>query len=366
MTMKLRASLLAAIAMLLLAPGATSAHAAAPTFTQRYLAAVVNPDGSVTGRATISASAATTVGTYGIWVRGTTGNKPGVAYRTNVQIATNGTSISGSNHYPAGTYTYGVYVVNAGKSTTVGSTLTFTVPPPPRAVLFEDDFNGPSGQSFDHAKWQDWSACTYHASAAYGNIRCGDTETLDGSGHLRIPADPTNGSSLSTATKFSFVYGEVAAWIKVPAADGYWPAFWTLNSEQTCCSAKTLPVGELDIMEQYTTWDNFYNRAFHNWNGDSTWHGGIATCGGVDLTAGFHKYSARLEPGKVTYFFDDVQCGRTIDKALGDGKQYAFGPDLLDPNWLILTLAVGGAGGQQNPATVPVEMLVDRVEVRSL
>ena len=239
-------------------------------------------------------------------------------------------------------------------------------PEPASNLLFVDDFTGPAGQSFDRTKWQDWSACTYHSSAAFGNIRCGDTESLDGQGHLKIPASPTAGSAISTAGKFDFVYGEVSAWIKVPAQDGYWPAFWTLNAEQSCCAAKTLPVGELDIMEQYTTWDTLYHRAVHNWNGDRTWHGGDAVCGNVDLTAGFHKYTVRVEPSRLTFFFDDQQCGRTITPDLGDGKPYAFGPGLMDPNFLILDLAVGGASGQQNPATQPAVMLVDRVEVRSL
>jgi beta-glucanase (GH16 family) len=171
---------------------------------------------------------------------------------------------------------------------------------------------------------------------------------------------------LSTATKFGFVYGEMSAWIKVPAADGYWPAFWSLNSEPDCCATKTLPVGELDVMEQYTTWDTLYHRAFHNWNGSQTWHGGDAVCGNVNLTTAYHRYTARVEPGQVTFFFDGQQCGRTISKTIGAGAPYAFGPDLLDPNFLILSVAVGGASGQQNPATQPAIMLVDRVEVRGL
>jgi len=241
-----------------------------------------------------------------------------------------------------------------------------TAAPASGRVLFEDDFSAARGTSFDHTKWQDWSACSYHSSAAFGRIMCGDSETHDGQGHLQIPATPTAGSALSTATKFGFVYGQASAWIKVPASDGYWPAFWTLNAEPTCCAAKTLPVGELDVMEQYTTWDTLYHRAFHAWNNDQTWHGGIATCGNVDLTAAFHKYSVRVEPGRVTYFLDNVQCGQPITKELGQGRPYPFVPDLMDPNFLILDLAVGGAGGAQKPATQPAVLLVDRVEVRAL
>lgn len=268
-----------------------------------------------------------------------------------------------------------VGVASDGKADCV---LTFRAPAAPAqpvptpgpstgALLFADDFNGASGQSFDHTKWQDWSSCTYHASAAYGNIKCGDNETLDGLGHLQIPATPNSGSALSTANKFGFVYGEVSAWIKNPAADGYWPAFWTLNAEPGCCSEKTLPVGELDVMEGYTTWDTLYHRGVLQWNrGDAGWASQDTVCGNIDLTTGFHKYTARVEPGQISFLFDGQPCGTSVKSTDGNGKPYNFGPELTDPNFLILDLAVGGAGGQQNPATQPATMLVDRVEVRAL
>ncbi len=248
--------------------------------------------------------------------------------------------------------------------------LTVTAPPATAAagdLLFVDTFNGPAGP-FDSTKWKDWSYCSFNPAAAYGRIQCGDNEKLDGKGHLVIPAMPDRGSALSTANRFSFTYGTVSAWIKVPRNDGYWPAFWTLNNG---LDGIERPLGgEIDVMEQYTSWDDEYHRGVHNWNGnawDQSW-GGVddpTRCSnGADLTTGFHKYSARVEPGKITFFFDDVQCGEPVTTAMGNGKPWTFGPDIMDPNFLILTLAVGGA--DQAPATRGARMLVNRVEVRSI
>jgi hypothetical protein len=71
-----------------------------------------------------------------------------------------------------------------------------------------------------------------------------------------------------------------------------------------------------------------------------------------------------IEPGKVSFYFDDVKCG--TDYVKDPTKPWGYAPDVTRPNWLILDLAVGGCGGCQPPATQNATMLVDRVEVRSL
>ena len=64
-------------------------------------------------------------------------------------------------------------------------------------------------------------------------------------------------------------------------------------------------------------------------------------------------------PGKITYYLDDVEVGSTT-KAAAPGP-WPWGPDVMRPNFLILDLAIGGAG--QPAPTAPAVMLVDRVEV---
>lgn len=236
------------------------------------------------------------------------------------------------------------------------------------SILFEDDFTGPAGSSFDTTKWHEYSACGYNSSAAYGDIKCGEDETLDGSGHLIIPATPTRGQSLMTGDNFKFVYGTMSAWIKTPAQVGYWPAFWSLNNNAN--GQNVIPVGEVDALEGYTTWNNVYHATAHNHTSNPATQrsAGDHRCAenlNINLSSAYNKYSAKIEPNKITFYFNDVQCGAAFVNDPAEGKAWAFGPTVTRGNWLILTLAVGGAGGQQLPATGPAQMLVDRVEVRS-
>lgn len=233
-------------------------------------------------------------------------------------------------------------------------------------VLFSDDFSGPAGASFDPDKWQEWSACTYNGSAAYGNIGCGAPETLDGRGHLQIPATPRRGASLSTATRFAAQYGTFSASIKTPAQVGYWPAFWTLNNSPD--GHDLLPLGEADVFEGYTTWPTVAHHGAHTWNGEQSWSSDDdrSCTGGADLSAAFHRYAMKVEPGRITFYFDQKQCGTVATAVAGEGKPYGFGPSVGRGNWMLLTLAVGGAGGQQQPATQDAVMLVDSVMVTAL
>lgn len=245
-----------------------------------------------------------------------------------------------------------------------GKTVMFGSSPPTSTILFEDDFNGPSGSKFDTTKWHEYSACGYNSTAAYGLIQCGESETLDGQGHLVLSATPTRGQSLMTGDNFRFAYGTASAWIKMPPQAGYWPAFWTLNNNIKSPDAN--PVGEIDINESYTTWLDSYHAGVHNHdtNANLAVNGGPDYIGlpGTDISSGYHKYTAKVEPNKITFYYDDVQKGQPVVPVAG--KTWAFGPNVARGNWLILTLAVGGADGQQTPASQNARMLVDRVEVR--
>jgi hypothetical protein len=245
----------------------------------------------------------------------------------------------------------------------------FADTPSQGAVLFEDDFTG-AAASAPGSAWYDYSACTYDSSAAFGLIQCGDNETLDGSGHLQVPATPTTGSAIRT--HFTAQYGTFSAWVKLPAEEGYWPAFWTLNNDPAGGTATTTaPVGEVDAME---TWTKFSHQnpglskaLGHTWTGSSStdYHSPDNTCSTSGaLDGAFHKYSAKIEPGKVSYYVDDVQCGQNYVK--DTSKIWGLGPDVSRGNFLILDLAIGDAGGQQAAPTANATMLVDRVEVRAL
>jgi beta-glucanase (GH16 family) len=253
----------------------------------------------------------------------------------------------------------------AGPSSTPATTegaaspATATPQPPagPAGPAFSDDFNGPAGAAPDPGKWVDYGpGCG--GLGDWGNIACGTNERLDGQGHLVIPATPSSGSGLQTEGKFGFVYGTMSAWIRIPAQSGYWPAFWSLNGTQ----AGSELTGEIDTTESYTTWPGSTSTT-HGWKGGThLWDSPAVVAGDkADLSSGFHKYSATIAPGKITYSLDDVEVG-SVTKATAPGP-WAWGPDVMRPNFLILDLAVGGAG--QAAPSAPATMIVDRVEVTS-
>lgn len=237
-------------------------------------------------------------------------------------------------------------------------------------LLFHDSFSGVKGSLPTAGAWTDYSYCSYGGNAAFGQIGCGNDETLDGAGSLSLPATPTTGSGVRVASKYSYEYGVFSAWIKAPAQDGYWPAFWTVNSPYTQTS---LPVaGEADAYEEYTHWPTQSWATEHNWTNDGTSPTGSGTLcpatpdGGPDLSAAFHKYSVAIAPDSVTFYIDSKQCGPVTTPATNPGNEWGFGPSVTGKNWMILDLAIGGAGNQQPTPTADAAMLVARVEIRKL
>ena len=229
-------------------------------------------------------------------------------------------------------------------------------PAPAAGVVFADDFGGPAGASPDPAKWVDY------CFPGWGKIRCGADERLDGQGHLVLNATPSWGSGLQSRGKAAFRYGTFSAWMKAPAQGGYWPGWWLLNGAQENGEV----TAEIDINETYTQWNTLSNAAIHIWNGwPEAWKQDILCKPGANLSAAFHKFSAKWEPTRVTFLVDDIACG-FIDK--GSHSPWPLGPDAAGnpprPAWMLLDLAVGGAG--QAAPSANGQLLVDRVEVKSL
>jgi beta-glucanase (GH16 family) len=174
-------------------------------------------------------------------------------------------------------------------------------------LTFRDDF---STGSLDTAKWNDhiWfeqSARTEDYGVSNGMLRIWPQADANGEFKSRI---------LTTQNKFSQAYGYFEMEASLPVGRGVWPAFWLLNSDDP-------PNGEpeLDIMEAYPGgatgyWgdDNQHPIAYQAsvWqkgNGGDIADKGVTSQHDVhtgDLSAGFHKYALKWEPGRVSYYFD--------------------------------------------------------------
>lgn len=230
------------------------------------------------------------------------------------------------------------------------------------STLFIDNFSGAKGAKPDASKWSEWSNATY--GGAYGNIGTGERATLDGSGHLSIPATPSQGTAISTKDHSRFTTGTFTARMKVQTQQGYWPSFWTLNNNPS--GVNRTQVGEVDVIEAYTQYNDGYRRAVHNYvPADQSKNWSTAEnplCGGGDIRGTWHDYSAKIEANTVTFYFDGVQCGNPVLRSEQAGKPWAFAPDNVFGNWMILANAVDTASGAPAPTQNSV-LLVDYVKV---
>jgi beta-glucanase (GH16 family) len=189
----------------------------------------------------------------------------------------------------------------------------------------------------------------------------------DGAGHLVIAA--LHGDGTITSARLSarhatsphlFGYGRFEARIRVPMAEGAWPAWWLLGEDDRFGWPDC---GEIDIMEAPCGVDTAgqVHQGTHSprAGGDGSVGMGVRPSAGTWSEA-FHTYAALWEPGRVSFLVDDVATGTvtrsTVEEA---GGLWRLDERRLSP---VLNLAVGGwAGppGQWHRA----EMLVEWVRV---
>lgn len=218
-----------------------------------------------------------------------------------------------------------------------------------KEVVFFDDF---SGKSVDRSKWNiivtdkgvvnneqqayvDSSATLYiaHGAEAEG--------AHNGALVIRPVYSPgfTNQSGhkfdflsgrMDSRSKVEFTYGRLEARMKMPAGEGFWPAFWALGE------GNWPDCGEIDVMETV---------------GDPTWVSAAMHGPGYygntpivkrdtlknDVTQ-WHVYSADWTPDQIVFKVDDVPF-YTVTKAMVE-KYGRWAYD--NPKFLIVNFAIGG------------------------
>jgi beta-glucanase (GH16 family) len=147
--------------------------------------------------------------------------------------------------------------------------------------------------------------------------------------------------TIDTDGKFFQTYGYFEVEAKLPKGKGTWPAFWLFNH----IGARR---PEIDVMEAYAggvaPWGKVVNGvavptmfATTVWKDQGVQAGMFKEATG-DLSAAFHKYGMRWEPGRLTFFFD--------------GKQYyTLAVSFTDPMYLMLDLWYGSASGTPDAST---------------
>jgi beta-glucanase (GH16 family) len=217
-------------------------------------------------------------------------------------------------------------------------------------LTFSDEFNG---TSFDTAVWdtQYTFGCTNNDELEC--YQAGNVSVSGGQAHLTAKKQTvTSGGQTFNYTSgliqnkksFTQTYGYFEARMKIPAGQGFWPAFWTLPSNNSWPP-------EIDITEILANNPNVTHMTLH-WGSNNSSQGSTWT--GPDFSQGFHVFAVDWEPGVVTWYVDGVQRYQI---------QSSNVPTI--PMYLLVNLAVGGSwpGNPDSSTVFPNNMDIDYVRV---
>ena len=247
-------------------------------------------------------------------------------------------------------------------------------------LVWSDEFNGPAHAAPDPASWTHetgaggWgnnelqTYCAVSSNLAPCSAKHPNTY-LNGHGQLVIEAihtqDAWTSGRIITKGRHSFQYGRIEARMKLPAANGYWPAFWMLGSD-----IDTVPwprSGEQDIME----WVQKYSPSTTS----STIHGpGYSGAHSIGkqfqfpdsgrIDKGFHTYGVIWSENKLQFYRDhpDSPFFTLTPADLPPGADWVYNK----PFFLLLNFAIG-TGGFAGPTDKNTphhgKVLVDYVRV---
>lgn len=248
----------------------------------------------------------------------------------------------------------------AGADRPVGQTGNWT-------SIFDDEFSGPT---LDTSKW---NTCFFNFTVGNGcDHDQGELELYQpdevslSNGILSLNANrqtitaangktyhytsgmiSTGPSAYGATPKFTFLYGYMEIRARVPAGQGFWPAFWTLPADLSWPP-------EIDVFEILGNAPGIINMHYHyptasGGDGDTG-----ATWNGPDFAAGWHTYAVDWEPGSLTWYVDGIAR-----------RQYTDANVVAKPMYLLANLAVGGNWpGPPDAATpFPSALQIDYIRV---
>jgi len=168
-------------------------------------------------------------------------------------------------------------------------------------------------------------------------------------------------ASITTRGLFEWQYGHLVVRAKVTNLTGTWPAIWTLGTECEWPSN-----GEVDVMENYggNILANFA------WGTDARWtpewdssHWSVDGFGS-EWTDDFHLWELEWDESRMIIRLDgsvlnDVWLDETINGSAACEGENPF----RKPHYLLLNLALGGAGGSVDDLSFPTRYLVDYVRL---
>jgi len=235
-------------------------------------------------------------------------------------------------------------------------------------IVWQDEFDGPAGQSPDPAKWgYDVGGSGWGNNQLEFDTARPENVSLDGQGNLTIVARREDyqgraytSARINTLGRFERTRGRFEARIRLPAGQGIWPAFWLLGGNFG--SVGWPECGEIDIMEYRGQETRVVHGSLHG----PGYSGGNALSSLFQLRLGsfdgdFHVFAVEWSEDRITWLVDGMAYKTVRPGNLPAGSRWVFD----HPFFVILNVAVGGnfVGPPDASTTFPQTMTVDYVRV---
>jgi beta-glucanase (GH16 family) len=270
-----------------------------------------------------------------------------------------------------------INVTSADGSTTQTYTINFKESA--YNLMWNDEFDytgAPNSSKWHHQTYPPVGSSWFNGELQHYTARIENSYVNNGS--LKIKAiresyrDPTSGSTKQyTAarlnSKYAFKYGRVEVRAKLPAAQGTWPAIWTLGkniSENGAYWQKqgygdtTWPTcGEIDIMEQDSN-KSITSGAFHfpDSNGNHTYTFNYLSVSNTDSS--WHVYAMDWSAETI-----ELSVDGTVFHTLNNAQN----PYFDNEHFILLNIAMGGQlGGTISDDFISDIMEIDYVRVYEL
>ena len=180
---------------------------------------------------------------------------------------------------------------------------------------------------------------------------------------------------IRTAGRFSRAYGRIEIRAKLPAGQGFWPAFWMLPEEPASYGGWAAS-GELDIMEGKGGTPESVHHTIHF---GAPWPRNVHATTEYKFPASdatdWHTYAVEWLPGSIRWYVDGVRAAHeeawwssSVAAPKSDADLNPWPAPYNKPFHILMNLAVGGHFGGDPDETTPAEgeLLVDYVRVYAL
>jgi beta-glucanase (GH16 family) len=149
---------------------------------------------------------------------------------------------------------------------------------------------------------------------------------------------PYTSARLCTRDLFSQCYGRFEARIRLPAGEGFWPAFWLMPQDQAY--GTWAASGEIDIMEAKGRLPGI---TYHTIHFGGVWPENTYLLESYVLPKetgdGFHVYALEWTEKELRWYVDGVLAAT---QKRWNTKGYAYPAPFDKPFYMLLNLAVGG------------------------